>query len=954
MTLNKLLTTLLILLFPVIIFSQSSGIKGNIIDGSNKEPLIGVTIVVEGTQTGNITDYDGNFFLELLPGVYNIKILYLSYKDVILSDVIVNQDEIVNVGTISMIESSEVLEEVVVTADVNRSSDANIFLLKRKSAGLLDGISSSLFSKIGDSNVSSAVKRVSGVSVEGGKYVYVRGIGDRYTSVTLNGIEIPALDPDLNSIQIDIFPTNIVDNITISKTGLSENKAEFGGGLVNIETKDFPNKNDFSISVGGSYNPLMSMNKNFLTYNGGSLDWLGMDDGTRSLPSGYDKKIIPSPISGHSKKEIKEYITQFSPTLGVDRRMSNPNYNFGLSNGNSFNIGRSKLGYILSLSYNREYRYYGGVEYGEYLNSIDPDNFDLIYATRYKGDLGEDHVLLNGLLGVSYGNDKHKIRLVLNHIQNGISRAGKFEIDNNGEAVGQSGYYAISDNLEYTERRLSNLLINGVHNIGRGFKIDWRISPTISSVSDPDIRKTAFTITEVDTSFIAGAGGNPSRIWRDLSELNLNYKIDVNKEYRLFNNESILKFGGYQVNKNRDYEILSYDIQFFGAQPDFNGEPNNVLREENIYPNGKLYYSSGNNDPNPNQYNSKISLSSFYISNEFKFFNKLRLSAGVRGEYFKQWHTGRDVEYSNFGVGNNLDDELVLNSFDIFPSVNFVYSLNNNNFRLSYYNTISRPTFKELSFAQIIDPMTNRIYNGGLYRYSDWDGNLSETRLNNVDVRWELFMDKTQLISITGFYKRFNDAIELVRIPEQQTNIEYQPRNVGDGNLIGIELEIVKSLDIIHNKLSNYKVIGNLTLIESSIRMSETEIRTRNNFIKTGQKIGEYREMAGQAPYIVNLGLLYNNETTSTSLGVFYNVKGESLQIVGGGIFPDVYTKPFHSLNLNLSQSFLNKKLSISFGVNNILNQTNLEVYRGYKTNEGIFTKRVPGVEYGIGVRYSM
>src|SRR5690606_29725545 len=222
----------------------------------------------------------------------------------------------------------------------------------------------------------------------------------------------------------------------------------------------------------------------------------------------------------------------------------------------------------------------------------------------------------------------------------------------------------------------------------------------------------------------------------------------------------------------------------------------------------------------------------------------------------------------------------------------------------SYSKTIARPSFKELSFAQIVDPITNRIFNGALFTYSDWDGKLSETRINNFDIRWEMFLSGGQLLSVSGFYKQFDNPIELVRIPEQQTSTEYQPRNVGDGMLYGIEVEVRKDLKFISPALSNFNINGNITFVHSQIDMTSAEYDSRKTYEKAGQNILNTRQMAGQAPYVLNGGLGYSNTDLGLDVGLFYNVNGPTLYIVGAGLFPDIYNESFHSLNFSL-----NKKL---------------------------------------------
>ncbi|PKP36015.1 MAG: TonB-dependent receptor, partial [Bacteroidetes bacterium HGW-Bacteroidetes-15] len=346
----------------------------------------------------------------------------------------------------------------------------------------------------------------------------------------------------------------------------------------------------------------------------------------------------------------------------------------------------------------------------------------------------------------------------------------------------------------------------------------------------------------------------------------------------------------------------------------------------------------------------------FYVSNEFSVHSKLKLILGLRAENYIQRHTGRDQRYASgdFVNGRNLDNDKVLESFDLFPSANVIFSIKDNqNFRVSYSKTIARPSFKELSFAQILDPISDRIFNGSLFTYSTWDGNLTETRIDNLDLRWELFMEKGQLFSVSGFYKKFIDPIELVRIPEQQTNTEYQARNVGDGQLYGIELEFRKDLDFISKALSNFNLSSNVTFVKSTINMTSTEFNARKTFERSGETIENTREMAGQSPFVVNAGISYSHYESGWDAGVFYNVKGSTLTIVGAGLYPDIYIEPFHSLNLSVNKKIgKDKNTVIDFKVANILNENVESVFKSFKSNLEIYNSMNPGRTFSVGLSY--
>jgi len=946
------------------VLAQNGKIRGTVIEDSNGEPMIGANVIINGTSNGAVTDLDGQFTINAAPGTYDIKISFVTFQPIIIEGVKVETGEVNLLGNIRLQEEKSELQEVVVTAKAIKTTEAALMTVKKKAPGMMDGISSAKFKLIGDATAVEAVKRVTGVSIEGGKYVYVRGLGDRYTKTTLNGVDIPGLDPDRNSLQMDIFPTNLIDNMIVNKTFTADLPADFTGGLVNIETKDFPDEKIMEVSLGIGFNPSMHFNSDYISYEGGSTDFLGFDDGTRALPLNAQRGSIPTPFDGTSSDaKVSKFIRSFEPTLGASNSNSLMDYSLGVSLGNQFSLNEEsnnnpKLGYVFSLSYKNETRFYDDVTYSEYQRLNDPEVNEMRYATIQNGQLGENNVLIGALGGLAYKSNNTKLRLTAMHLQNGESRAGQFMIDNDGEAVGQSGYLAQSNNLEYNQRALTNVLLGGTHILNNNWEIDWKLSPTISSNEDPDIRKTAFSDIETDRPrFNAGEGGNPSRIWRTLDEINATAKFDITKKYKFNDEDAKFKFGASHNYKTRDYEILFFDLQFSARQSWEDADQTDVLNEGNLYPSNTngIYYQSGNNDPNPNAYSSNVNNTGAYISNEFYPIKNFKTVLGLRVENFVQRHTGRDQAFASGNEnGRNLANEKVLDSFDFFPSVNLIYSLTDDqNLRGSYTRTIARPSFKELSFAQILDPISNRIFNGSLFPYSDWKGELTETRIDNIDLRWELFQREGQMFSVSAFYKSFDNPIELVRIPEQQTSTEFQPRNVGDGRVLGLEFEARQKLDFISPAMRNFSMSGNVTIVDSKIDMTDREFNARQEFEKVGQNLTDTRQMAGQSPYVINTGLSYGNYDTGINAGLFYNVKGPTLSVVGTGLYSDVYDESFHSLNFSFSKKFgVDQKTAVDFKVSNILNDKRESFYRSYGAEKQIFTSLNPSRAFSLGVSY--
>jgi outer membrane receptor protein involved in Fe transport len=281
------------------------------------------------------------------------------------------------------------------------------------------------------------------------------------------------------------------------------------------------------------------------------------------------------------------------------------------------------------------------------------------------------------------------------------------------------------------------------------------------------------------------------------------------------------------------------------------------------------------------------------------------------------------------------------------------------NLRAAYSRTIARPSFKELSYAQILDPITNRIFNGSFFRYTNssgevtWNGNLMESNIDNVDLRWEWFFKNNQTISVSGFYKYFTNPIELIRIPEQQTSTEFQPRNVGNGMVMGVEIELRKDFSFISPKLANLNFNTNITLVKSQIRMTDVEFNARERYFRAGQEIKNTRDMAGQSPFVINAGLSYSNKEIGMDLGIYYNVKGPTLSVVGTGLSPDVYDEPFHSVNFSFSQKLgKEKNTAIDFRVSNLLNDRIESFYVSYKADKQIFNSINPGISFSFGVNH--
>lgn len=935
MSQKNLFSFVILFSIPLFFYSQSGTISGTVNDGEYNDVLPFANVLVKGTEKGTTTDFEGDYSLELDEGVYTIVFSFVGYETKEVQEVTVKNGEVFILNT-TLKASAGLLDEVVVTTTARRNTEQSVLNLQKNSATLMDGLSSESMSRSGASSMASAVKSVPGVSVQEGKYVYVRGLGDRYTKSILNGIDIPGLDPDKNTIQMDIFPTNVLENIIVYKSASADLPADFTGGVVDIVTKDFPSKKQMGFSFSAGYNPDMHFNENYLSYEGGKTGFLGFDDGTREIPVSPNVDI-PNPASANNSS-LEDITRSFNPILAAERQNSLMDFSLGLNYGNQYEVGENKLGFIASLDYKNTTTFYEGFENGIYQKPEERDEFELRFDRRQRGDLGINNVLASVLTGLSYKSSLSKYNFNFLHIQNGESRAALFdqrtEISNAIDVV--------KDNLEYTQRSVTNLLLSGKHSKQDGsFTLDWKLSPTISKIQDKDIRLTTF-IEDNNGFTISSDAGFPNRIWRDLEEINAVGKIDLSKKYSLFEQNANFKFGGLYSYKKRDFTINNYEITFRAVNPrDLNGDPNAILADENIWTpeTNAGYYARGNFEP-ANTFESNQNTAAGYISNEFKLGEKFRAILGVRAEYFTTYFTGQN----NTGT-EVFDNEQTIEELDFFPSANLIYSLGENtNIRLSYSKTTARPTFKELSVVQIPDLLTGIIFLGNI--------DLEVSYIDNFDFRFEIFGDDAQMFALSSFYKKFENPIELVAFSATAPN-QFTPRNALSAEVLGVELEARKNFGFLSEGLKNLSINLNLSIIESRIEMSKgegEEYESRLTFAREGETISETRALQGQSPFLINTSILYNNEDLGLETGLFYNVQGKTLEVVGFGKNPDVFIQPFNSLNFNISKSIgKEKNAEISFKMDNILGADRKSLYESFGAENRPFQFRAPGRSFSLG-----
>lgn len=918
--LQQIFSFLLLLVITNVSLAQTGTVKGQLTDESG-ETIPFANLMVNETGSGASTDLDGFYTIELEAGIYSITVSYIGYADLTASDItVVAGEELVK--DLILKSEGEIIDEIVVTASAIRNTEAALMTIQRRSSNVLDGVSAQTFKRSGDGDAGEAIQRVTGVSVEGGKHVYVRGLGDRYTKTILNGMDIPGLDPDRNSVELDIFPTNVIDNIMVFKTSTPDLPGDFTGGVVNIITKDFPDERSMVVAANVSVNPSMHFKSNFLSYQGGATDWLGMDDGTRALPFN-PKQNIPEITSSnfYERNAVTSYTSSFSPTMAAAQSSNNVNKSFSFSTGNQIVKEKVTLGYIAALNYRHNTTYYEDAQFNEYV--IIDDQF--IKDKDTQGPLGETNAFWSALGGLSLKVKDHKFNAQYLRLQNGISSAATLtqkNLETNPSTI-------IKDNLEYAERSVNNIMVSGKHSLSDGqLDVNWNFAPTFTEVDEPDIRYTAFELTpEGSYDIRPSVGADVSRTFRNLQEQNYNGKVDVQYTTPNWTGEEMkIKAGFLSNNKNRDFSIVNYLFRVrnqisLGLTGDANQifEPQNYWTEES----NTGTYVRGNFEP-ANSYNATQNILAGYVMNEMPISEKFKAIYGLRVEQATNHYTGQTNDGSVI-----YNDVKVLSELDFLPSVNAIYSLNDQtNLRVSGSKTVARPSFKEKSLAQIQDRISGRTFLGNI--------DLEQTNIANFDIRYEHFMERGQIISFSTFYKSFDKPIELVAFDASAPS-NFQAKNGGDASVYGVEVELRKSLDFLFTSLPGLSLGTNITLVHSSIDIG-----------------GEAtRQMVGQSPFIVNTQLSYKGIANGWDGALSYNYQAERLLIAGLGSIPNIYDVPFHSLNIKTSKKLgPDDSWNISLGVDNILAQSKSKIYRSGQGQEGIFEMLNPGRQINVGLSY--
>lgn len=890
---------------------------GTVTDTKFNEAIVEAQVQVQGQKQKTFADVDGRFRLELSPGTYSLRVTYELHRPSRV-EVTVKAGELSRVD-FQLVPDESSVQEVVIEEEADHASAEGQALERKRSSAVGDGVGRAEIARTPDKNAAEAAQRVVGATIVGGRFVYVRGLGERYTNALLNGAPLPSTEPDRNTVPLDLFPALVLDSLTITKQFLPDMPADFAGGSVRINTRDFPKQPLFQLSLNGAYNTETTFQKR-PGYQGSSTDWLGLDSGRRGLPSSIPQRRLDSQASTQDRVA---YGHRVNTPLITFKKATPPNFGASLVAGNSFKLGQNaKLGAIVALSYGRSYELVNLTQRQFFARPLPEGTPTILIDQEYSGQRATDAAKWGAFGSASLElSRRHTVSLVALHSQSADDTT--FDL----ESTGGVGVGIHATHLEYVSRSLNFVQLRGDHRFPNlsDLEIDWHGSLATASRDQPDTRDVRYRRGERNGvpgwDFLSDLSGEHQYIGQ--SDTTMTGGLDVLQPLvRSEAHDTKLKVGTLVTSRRRDFEarrfqlvpdrtpgFLLRELSFCPGATYSGGCPNYLFRPELIRADG-LTLNEFTQDSD--RYRTGLDVYAAYAMLDAKLLPKLRAVGGVRGE----------ITFQEFVSSDPFDSSVVPVSSHVYktdwlPALSVVYEVTPKaNARFGVSQTLARPQLRELSQA----PSTT---SAGDYSVQGNPG-LKNTKITNVDLRYEYFPTLREVLAVSVFYKHFTDPIEEVIIGPAQIGFN----NAQKADLIGAELEGRTSLDFLAAALRDFTFIANLTVVQSQVKLGN----------KKGISTTDNRPLANQAPYVINLSLDYSNQAQGLDVRLLYNVFGPRIAILGSNTLPDIYEFPRNSLDLSAAKK-LGKHVDVKLQVLNILASPVIFGYRnqqGYRQTDGL------------------
>jgi outer membrane receptor protein involved in Fe transport len=955
--LHQFLPATLILWFALIVLAaraQETGtIVGVVVSTWDGAPLANVAVTVRGTTLATQTESNGRYELKNVPpGDQVLRFSKSGYAAAVVTDARVLPGQTTTVNGNLRPEFYE-MEEYEVTAEEFTEQTEKILIERQRSSVMVEALGSEFLSRVGAGNAAESISKVAGATIVDGKSAVVRGLNDRYITTTLNGASIPSADPYRQSAALDLFPAQVIDRVVVAKTFTPDQPGTFTGGGIDIVTKSFPEKPFFSFSLGAAYNTQASLNDRFLSYKGGDLDWAAMDDGSRELPGVISSQApihppppgaMPDRIVGNVTsnnwegqflvdKVTKELgLTQFAP----ERETSPVNHNFSAAGGGSVPIFDGRFGYFAGGSYKHEYWFYEHGISRRYEQGTQLKN-------SYDDTRALDLVNWSGMVNLAYEPvPNHELGFTFFYNQNGTDDA---RIQDQGFEQTDTSATFRKFNLYYIERNLNTYQMKGDHHFPflADLEFNWLVALTETTQDEPDAR--FFNDFSRGAGFMTGnpapSPSDPTRYFRHLDENNENVKLDWRLPFHNWTDlEGAVKFGLFDSDSDRSFTDRAF---YYKGGPTYGNDPNKFLNLATLGANpttnaaGRInFHWQTYSQVFDSLYDAKRDVQAAYLMLDVPVFKKLRFIGGARYETTDlRVHS---ESYAPSSVTGQFINDAKIDQTDLLPSVGVVFSVTSNmNVRVSYSQTIARPSFRELAAYYAYDPVIDEFVEG--------NPRLQMTAIDNYDLRWDWFPRPGELFSVSLFYKDLKNAIERGDLRKEGDVITYLNRD--EAELYGVEFEARKSLDFVGPEpfFGCLTLEGNLSLVESDVKLTPNELSTKRQFFP---HISSSRPLYDQSPYIVNLDLTFNDPRIGTTVSIIANLVGPRIVLTKLNT-EDVYEQPAPTVDLLWSQR-IGRHATLRFSVKNLLDPKLERTYG--KDGDLLYSSYRKGRTLGVTMNY--
>ncbi len=877
---------LLVLLFTgfISIADAQSSLAGKVINVKN-EPVAGVSVKVLETGFGTSTDLEGRYTLSLSKDKkYTIEFSAIGYQSKLVSDVEPGSD----LQVVLEIEAKN-LQGVIVkskTVSARKETTASLIAFQKNTNTVASVISAEAIRRSPDKNTGEVLKRIPGASLLEDKYLVVRGLSDRYNQAMLNGIQLSSTEPDRKTFSFDIFPSAMIDNIIINKAFVPELSGEWAGGLVQVNTKDIPSASFFDIQIGTGFNS-KTIGKDFYTYKGGKLDFLGVDDGARALPDGIPAKYAFNNLSDAAKTD---WAKKFGNDWGIMNGNASPDMSFQLSGGFNSKIGSKKIGGTLALTYSNSSR---DLDFQNNIFTLDRIQKTADSSFAYQNNRYSRNVLAGALANVALQlNNNNKISLK-NIINVNATDYVTLRTGNDYE-FRSSGAPIMARELGFKSNTFYNSQLSGEHNLpSLKSKLKWYGSFSILDQYIPKQRRLQYNQSE-NGEYLALISETSSQksgnyFYSTLSDYIYSAGGDWTYNFKWLGNNQNIKAGYLFQVKDRLYNSRPFSITLSSsAGEDFKKlSADEIFAPENFGTNGFGFQEYAESRF---RYMANSILNAGFLQFDNQFTNWLRVVWGARIEDFDQV-VGSTQKSDPRHVHTRVTD--------VLPAVNATFKLNTKtNLRLSGSQTVIRPEFREVSDFAFYDFELGATVIG--------NRNLERTKVTNLDLRYELYPRAGELFTAGVFYKKFDSPIEqYFNQSGAGSSSSFNFINADEATSYGAEVEFRKKLDF-SNALKNFTFQTNLAYIKSEVK---------------SQKENLDRPMQGQSPYVINASLQYDIEPLGLNTTVLFNQIGRRILYVGNDQVPEIWENPRPLLDLQIAKKLISGKAEIKLNVSNMLNK---------------------------------